>query len=148
MLKRIACAIIATIAVVAALVVWRLVTTPYVLGLFLSAQQISGLLVESVPFVIALLILIFAIRDGRKSGKWLAGVLIVGAVSLFVARLHDLAIAIGFDFGLFGRSYLFVFPNCSENPMITMPLVALRLLALCVPVALFGYIYRAANRSI
>ena len=144
MLRLLLAFVIALAVTLAAGVGWLVATAPVPLSHVIPARYIP-LVLDTLPFVLALLILCGAILLFRKSKSWPSILLLAGAVSLLLVGLHELVIGLSFAFHLIPAGRSFLFPLCTENPLITRPVGFLRVVSLFVLVGLFCYVFQATR---
>lgn len=126
---------------------WLVVTAPVLLSHIVPARHIS-LVMETLPFALAVLILLAAILLFRRSKSWPGILVIAGALALLIVGLHELVIGIGLDFQLIPAGHSFLFPTCTENQLIARPVGFLRVASLLVFVGLYCYVFQATRRHL
>jgi hypothetical protein len=147
MLRLVLALIVALVATVVAGVGWLIVSAPVPLGRIVPASYLP-LVIDTLPFALAVLILVGAICLFRRSKSWPSVLLIAGAVALLIVGLHDFAIGLSFHLHLLPAGYSFLFPTGTENPLIALPVGFLRFVSLSVFVGLFCYVFQATRRHL
>lgn len=138
---------IASAITIAAGFAWLVATASVPLSHVVPARYIA-LVIDTLPFVLAVPILLAAILLFRRSRSWPGILLIAGALALLIVGLHELVIGLSFDFQLIPTGHSFLFPTCTENPVITRAVGFLRVVSLLLLVGLFCYVFQATRRHL
>jgi len=147
MLRLILALIVALVATMVAGVGWLVILAPVQLGRIVPARYLS-LVIDTLPFALSVLILVGAICLFRRSKSWPNILLIAGAVALLLVSLHDFALGLSFQLHLVPAGYSFLFPTCTENPLISWPVGFLRFISLSVLAGLFCVVFQATRRHL
>jgi hypothetical protein len=106
--------VIASSITIAAGLGWLVITAPVPLSHIVPARYIS-LVIETLPFALAILILLAAILLFRRSKSWPGIILIAGALALLIVELHELVIGLSFDFHFIPAGHSFLFPRAQRT---------------------------------
>jgi hypothetical protein len=147
MLKRLGALAVAVVITVVGFCIWTLLS---VIRPFRAISYGSATLwIDGPPFIAAVLILAIAITLLRRGRSIATVLMLVGAIPLFIARLHDLIIGLALDEQLLEPGSFF-FPGfaCPENPLVATPIDIMRLVGLLFPIGFIWHATRVMNRHL